>query len=366
MSKQKLPQLCKIQNFIILILLSGTTTAVFSTPVPATFAIKPQFDDADDFSEGLARVGFGTTPENEATYGYRKIDSYGYINRKGKVVIPVQYKQAGNFSGGLAWVGTDANGDGKVDLYGYIDKTGKQIIKPQFTEAGNFSLGLAPVTLNSQTGYINKKGKFVLKLKYQYLGEFREGLALVGISQQKSDFSNELKYGYINRRGKLVIPFKFAEARSFSEGLALATHISRANQGYIHKKGKFVLTNPKFDLFVAGEFAQGLAVAELSRGACSAAAYCEYKYINRQGKVVLKPTTGNWTGARKFASGLAPVATGGGGRDAGGFYPVTNWGYINRQGKFVIAPQFDDAGSFSEGLARVAFKGKYGYIALPK
>ena len=29
------------------------------------------------------------------------------------------------------------------------------------------------------------------------------------------------------------------------------------------------------------------------------------------------------------------------------------WGYINQDGKFVIKPQFDEAGPFSEGLARV-------------
>ena len=29
------------------------------------------------------------------------------------------------------------------------------------------------------------------------------------------------------------------------------------------------------------------------------------------------------------------------------------WGYINKTGRVVIAPQFDAAGDFSEGLARV-------------
>ena len=44
------------------------------------------------------------------------------------------------------------------------------------------------------------------------------------------------------------------------------------------------------------------------------------------------------------------------------------WGYIDKSGKIVIEPQFDDASSFSEGLAAVCLgdycplRGKWGYI----
>ncbi len=42
------------------------------------------------------------------------------------------------------------------------------------------------------------------------------------------------------------------------------------------------------------------------------------------------------------------------------------WGYIDRTGKISIRPQFDDAGDFSEELARVRIGEKWGYITLGK
>lgn len=51
-----------------------------------------------------------------------------------------------------------------------------------------------------------------------------------------------------------------------------------------------------------------------------------------------------------FSEGLAPVKLKG------------KWGYIDRNGTLIIPAQYDDAGGFSEGLAPVKQKGKWGYI----
>ena len=37
-------------------------------------------------------------------------------------------------------------------------------------------------------------------------------------------------------------------------------------------------------------------------------------------------------------------------------------GYVDKSGKLVIPARFDDADSFSDGLAAVSIDGKYGYI----
>ena len=46
-------------------------------------------------------------------------------------------------------------------------------------------------------------------------------------------------------------------------------------------------------------------------------------------------------------------------------YPIKQdgaWGYINKHGEVVIAPRFDMAWTFSEGLALVGVEDRYGYI----
>ena len=51
--------------------------------------------------------------------------------------------------------------------------------------------------------------------------------------------------------------------------------------------------------------------------------------------------------------------------DTGELFPVEQngkYGFIDSTGKTVIAPQFDSAGLFSEGLARVQIGDKWGFI----
>lgn len=335
------------------------------TPQPINWkiVIAPQFDDADSFSEGLAKVGIGKSFVDN-TYDFQDVDNYGYIDLTGKIVIPPQFKQAGYFSSGLAWIGIDSDGNRIVERYGYIDKTGKTVIEPQFEQAGNFSSGLAPVKIDNKWGYINKQGKIIISPQFDSASEFAQGLAVVGKDTEDRDYPYQQKYGYINQKGELVLPLKFSIAYNFSEDLAAAQ--SQSGNGYINQQGKFVINRPQFDTYVSGNFSSGLAAVELNEGQCSAVNYCDYSYINKTGDVVIKSPEDDvdFTGAESFSEGLATVATSGGGRDAGGWYPATNWGYLDRNGKFVISPQFDHAGSFAEGLAPVKIEGKYGYISL--
>ncbi|PIU56445.1 MAG: hypothetical protein COS87_02150 [Chloroflexi bacterium CG07_land_8_20_14_0_80_45_17] len=92
--------------------------------------IKPQFDHASHFSEGLAVI--------------KVSNKLGYIDITGKVVIAAQFDGADGFSEGLAAVNIGGKGGiggrwliegGK---WGFIDKTGKMIIKPQY----NYGMGV--------------------------------------------------------------------------------------------------------------------------------------------------------------------------------------------------------------------------------
>jgi hypothetical protein len=70
-------------------------------------------------------------------------------------------------------------------------------------------------------------------------------------------------------------------------------------------------------------------------------------YVDRNGTVVI---VAKYDEAYSFSEGLALVRSSG------------KYGYINEDGTEVIKPQFDGACSFSEKLAAVKIDGKYGYI----
>lgn len=101
--------------------------------------IKPRFDAADVFSEGLAAVSL--------------VGKWGYIDKNGSGTIPFKYEKCGTFVDGLA----------KAKLYGkwgYIDKTGEIIIPFTFVTASDFVNGFAQVSFNGKNGLIDKTGKW--------------------------------------------------------------------------------------------------------------------------------------------------------------------------------------------------------------
>ena len=89
------------------VLLAVVMSSAVNADTPATqikFAIEPKFVAAEDFADGLAKVGFGTST-NSGYGGNVNIESYGYIDRTGKLIIPnAKFAIAGNFSQGLAVV----------------------------------------------------------------------------------------------------------------------------------------------------------------------------------------------------------------------------------------------------------------------
>ena len=66
------------------------------------------------------------------------------------------------------------------DQCGYVDKNGKIVIDLKFKDCGSFSdNGLAPALKDEKYGYINTKGKFVIKEQFDYAAPFSNGYAVV-------------------------------------------------------------------------------------------------------------------------------------------------------------------------------------------
>lgn len=82
--------------------------------------IKPRFDFATPFQEGLAAICQGCKEKFSGEHRFMEGGSWGYINQKGEIVIPPQFEEVRSFANGQAEVKRDGN-------WLRIDKTGKAI-----------------------------------------------------------------------------------------------------------------------------------------------------------------------------------------------------------------------------------------------
>ena len=158
--------------------------------------IPPFYDNSEPFTDGLAAVckedKWGYIDSNgkiKIDFLYRMAgnfyenlalvsetgekDSFGFINKSAKYVIPTGiYDDAKFFSEGLAPVEDN-------EKWGYINKEGKIAIPLAYEEAQIFSSGYAAVRSNGKWGYINKEGKAVTKFDYDYASNFTSNGAIV-------------------------------------------------------------------------------------------------------------------------------------------------------------------------------------------
>ena len=126
---------------------------------------------------------------------------WGYVNLKGKEIIPCIYEEAKPFSEGLAAVMKD-------DKWGFINKKGNVVIPFIYEEAHSFSGDIAAVYSDKGWCFINKKGKQISTEIYDSVEPFCEGLAAT---------EKDGKWGYINNQLQVVIPFMFESADSFNK-----------------------------------------------------------------------------------------------------------------------------------------------------
>lgn len=291
----------------------------------------------------------------------------GFINAKGKVVIPAEYSFVGEFSNcGLSLVN-----NGKK--YGFINKKGQKVIDLKYDYADNFHEGLAYVEIDKEKYFINSKDEKIIDLKkYKQVLKFSEGLAAVF-----KNVNGETRCGFINTKGEEVIPCKFSvkfllneESFIFLEGLAVVGGDNN-RAGCIDKKGNIVVP---FVYGSLGSFSDGMAVyLDLNN---REGGYHRYGFINKKGKIAIKSqfdhsahfsegfaliTSGYkhyfidkkgknlndkiYVKAKPFSEGLAVVKL---------QNTVTPWRYINQQGQIAIKlKNVKDAGSFKNGVALI-------------
>lgn len=251
-------------------------------------ALTPQFIFAGPFSEDLAVAAVGN---------HMLTAKYGFINEKGKWVIPPSFGAADQFSEGKARV----QQQGK---WGYIRKDGQWAIQPQFYLCYEFQEGMAPAAAKAgQWGIIDSTGKFLVTPVYYDITQPFAHIACVqktmggpweilDIRTKKTiptpytrmyAFSDSLapardtadKWGFVDIQGNWVIAPTFTNAHTFSEGLA-AVEQDYGQWGFINNKGEWII-EPSFQRH--GIFKNGVALVEKDT---------EMVYIDKEGNVLFR------------------------------------------------------------------------------
>ena len=260
---------------------------------------------------------------------------WGYIDDSGKVIVPTTFGSASFLYGGFGIV---KDMDGKC---GYIDSNGKLAIPVQFTFCGTFSQGLATIQFNKYTGTdttfhkINEQGKVVFPTTL-YVGEFVDNVA-----PARKDMYAQHKCGYIDIGGNWLTPPAFDYCGSLSDGLAKVEVGTESRKcGYVDRKGK-VSVPLNFERCL--NFNEGLAVVAV--------------YVKWKDRLLVDTSLG-----RFILRVLHPPNDTNLFEEPPSWYPQISWGYINQSGTWAIAPQYENASSFSEGWAAVGKDGEMGYI----
>ncbi len=119
------------------------------------------------FSEGLCAV------TNESSLGKSMSgQKFGYINTKGELVIPYQFNEANEFSEGIALVGIDIDKQAGKGKYSFIKKDGKILFSwidcatiigngKDFKEKGKILVETKILPTENDKYYINIKGEKV-------------------------------------------------------------------------------------------------------------------------------------------------------------------------------------------------------------
>lgn len=143
-----------------------------------SYAIKPTYDDGWGFSEGLAKVQKGElvgfiNPKNQVIIPIKYTNSdnwynegmvaveqnnkWAIIDKKGTPITKFEYDRASSPSEGRILVGKlDKDGEMK---YGFVDTKGKLVIPMIYDFALDFNEGTSLVMTDDDIFYINKQGK---------------------------------------------------------------------------------------------------------------------------------------------------------------------------------------------------------------
>lgn len=297
------------------------------------------------------------------------IGKYGYVDSKGKWVIKPQFEEAKDFSDGLAVVTYFNTSD---DFYaartGYINSKGQAAFGSRFYRANDFKDGYAPVTdKDEKLSMIDKKGKVVLKTNYylntSYTSEVA-GIHTIITDCAPSKYLENAKFGYITNSLKLVKPMfdgppYYHVDKETKEKAPCANYSEKDSNNKVIKLHQYLLNKkmePKeLPIKLSNEFISGI-----SDGMILMQLQNSFAYANMEGKIIDKiydSVTKKYYKldiAYNFSEGHAVVGVEYHLKDiVGDPDQLTGFGYLNKDGTTFKNPQYQYAQTFKQGLAAV-------------
>lgn len=199
-------------------------------------------------SEEYNRRIFGSVNDGLIKHYNLSNKKFGFINTKGKLIIPNKYKAVGDFSEGLAFFQNDDK------LYGFVNTKGEIVIPAKYSKQpySFFSDRARVLSKNGYWGFIDSKDQLVIDAKYKYATNFYKNHALV----REDQFSSIM---LIDNTGRVIQTFDkdlkvtFQEQANIHQKLGLKaeyfTHINPILKQLVDfKKGIFKYKNNKSGL----------------------------------------------------------------------------------------------------------------------
>jgi hypothetical protein len=189
---------------------------------------------------------------------------YAFIDKTGRTMSDQRFDDAKDFSEGLAAV--KINGK-----WGFIDKTGALIVKAVFDTAESYSDGVALISEKGLFGFIGHDGTYAIEPHFKYAESFVDGLALIGNGIFYRDDSS---FWYVDHTGQRAISDSFLMATSFFKGLAhvkvnppegkTSLYLWAGQFAYIDRTGKRIFTYEDNPPWKSNEVGRPAANANLS------------------------------------------------------------------------------------------------------
>lgn len=270
--------------------------------------IPARYESALAFSEGLAAA--------------KHEGQWGYINRSGAEVIPYRYRAAESFHGGVAIVNT-----GLPDHpIGLIDPSGAWVTQPMFRSVmaaeGPNRLLLGQKEPGEGPCFYDRSGNLVLG-PYLLAFPFSQDRARVKVGA--TEWIIDPSGNFISKEPVIL------DGVRFSEGLIAVRRNGKL--GYMDLYGHIAI-EPRYEQ--GGPFAEGLAPVQFDG---------HWIFIDPSGATVAQ-FPGEVTFAEPLSDGLSLVTAVAG-------QPAKKFGYVDKNGQWAVKPTWDDAQPFHDGLAYV-------------